>query len=115
MKSLGGKFKNVFLHNRWSPEDVTFHESDDQSTMRRTVTLPKTLPSYNTKMTKQQWINQGVDRLCDVLEEVEHRQEDIGKELQEQEKDVQCLDHNIDHIEYQIHHQTKIMNSIRKN
>jgi len=114
MKSLGGKFKNIFLHNHGSPEGVTIHESDDQFTMVRSKTLPKTLPSYNTKMTKQQWINQGVDRLCDVLEEVEHRQEDIGQELEEQEKHFQCLDHNIDHIEHKIHHQTKIMSNIRK-
>jgi len=115
INSLKGKFKNIILHNHGRHGGVAVHESDEESSqLRRVNTLPARLPSYDNKMTKQEWINEGVDRLCDALEEVEHRQEDIGKELGDQEKHFQCLDHNIDHIEHKIHHQTKIMNHMTK-
>merc|ERR1719233_1513020 len=100
-------------HSR-SDDDVA-HESDDESDdFGRSKTIPARLPSYDDKMTKQEWINEGVDRLCNVLDEVEHRQEDINVELGEQEKHFQSLDHNIDHLEHNIRHQTKTMSSIRK-
>jgi len=115
IKSLRGKFKNIIWHNHEDPE-VAVHESDDESviSVERRCTLPAKLPSYDTKMTKQEWIDKGVDQLCHVLDDVEYVQKDIGKKLGEQEKHFQCLDHNIDHIEHKIHHQTKIMNSITK-
>jgi len=115
MKSIRSKVKNIIWHKRRSSRGVIIHESDDQSAnLRRSNTIPARLPSYDDKMTMQEWINEGVDRLCHVLDEVEHRQEDISKELGEQEKHFQSLNDNIDHIEHKIHHQTKIMSRIRK-
>jgi len=116
MKSIRGKVKNMIWRRRGSTPGVVVHESDDESAnLRRSNTVPARLRSYNSdKMTKQEWINEGVDRLCHVLDEVEHRQEDISKELGEQEKHFQSLNDNIDHIEHKIHHQTKIMSRIRK-
>jgi len=115
MESIMGKVKNMILHNRGRSEGAVVHESDDESyDFKRSSTIPARLPSYNDKMTKQEWINEGVDRLCYVLDEVEHRQEDINLELGMQEKHFQSLDHNIDHLEHKIKHQTKIISSIRK-
>jgi len=115
MKSMRGKVKNIIWHKHGSSNLVVVHESDNESAnLRRCNTFPARLPSYDDKMTKQEWINEGVDRLCYVLDEVEHRQEDISVELGEQEKHFQSLDHNIDHIEHKIQHQTKIMSTIRK-
>eukprot|EP00495_Collosphaeridae_sp_1-RS-2012_P005729 TRINITY_DN5166_c0_g1_i1.p1 TRINITY_DN5166_c0_g1~~TRINITY_DN5166_c0_g1_i1.p1 ORF type:complete len:117 (+),score=14.67 TRINITY_DN5166_c0_g1_i1:277-627(+) len=103
MKSLRGKFKNIIWPNHGNSE-VTLHESVDESiNIARSCTLPTRLPSYHAKMTKQGWINKGVNQLCHVLENVEYRQKDIGRELEEQENYFQCLDHNIDHIEHKIH------------
>jgi len=115
MKSMKNKFKNIVCSKRGGPKGFVVHESDDISfDFTRSYTLPARLPSYDEKMTKQEWINKGVDQLCHVLDEVEHRQEDIGKELGEQEKHFQYLDHNINHVEHKIKNQTKIMSSIRK-
>jgi len=115
MESIMGKVKNMILPKRGRSDGVVVHEFDDEAhEFGRSNTIPARLPSYDDKMTKQEWINEGVDRLCYVLDEVEHRQEDINVELGEQEKHFQSLDHNIDHIEHKIQHQTKIMSSIRK-
>jgi len=115
MESLKSKFKNIIWSKPRGPQVVVVHESDDESSdTRRSSNLPPTLPSYHDKGTKQGMINEGVDRLWHVLDEVEHTQEDISKELGKQEKYLHCLDHNIDHIEHKIHNQTKIMSNIRK-
>jgi len=114
IKCLSGKFKNIIWHHHRNP-GVAVHESDDESVaFERSSRLPARLSSYHTKITKQEWINKGVNQLCHVLEEVEHRQKDMAKELGEQEKHFQCLDHNIDHIEYKINRQTKSMRNITK-
>jgi len=113
MESIMGKVKNMILLKRGRSDGVVIHDSDDEfDDFVRSSTIQARLPSHDDKMTKQEWINEGVDRLCYVLDEVEHRQEDINVELGEQEKHFQSLDHNIDHIEHKIQHQTKIMSSI---
>jgi len=115
MKSLKGKFENTTWRKPGSPQVTVIHESDDEcSNVRQCSNLPPRLPFNHDKVTKQGLINEGVDRIWHVLDEVEHTQEDIGKELGKQEKNLQSLDHNIDHIEHKIKNQTKIMRNIRK-
>jgi len=115
MESLRSKFKNNIWSKPGGPQVVVVHESDDESSdIRRSSNLPPRLPSNHDKGTKQGMINEGVDRLWHVLDEVEHTQEDISKELGNQEKHLHCLHQNIDHIDHKIHNQTKIMRNIRK-
>lgn len=115
MKSLKSNFKNTIWLKPGSPQVIVLDESDDEcSYVRQCSNLPPRFPSYHDKVTKQGLINERVDRLWHVLDEVEHTQKDIGKELGKQEKNLQSLDHNIDHIDHKIHNQTKIMRNIRK-
>jgi len=115
MESVGGKLKNIVWRKPARPQGIFIHECDDWSSNSRRCSNPSARhPSYNDKMTNQELIKEGVDRLVHVLDVVEHTQEDISKELGKQEKHLQCLDHNIDHIEHKIHNQTKIMKKVRK-
>jgi len=82
MKSPKGKLKNIICHsNHGTPHGVAVHESFNKSAIvQRSLPSPVSLPSCNSKISKQKWISKGVDQLCHVLGQVEHRQHEIGKD-----------------------------------
>jgi len=119
IRSVRGKLSNMVSWRSKSQHDRTsFGHYDDhpepESRFRRSVTMPKSLPSYrsNSNQTKQDQIHGGLEQLSHGLEIVEQKQLEIRDEFEHQEKYLKQLDHNIDHIDNRIHDQTNLMKTI---
>jgi len=115
MKSLGGKFINLVSGHPHHKPKVRESNHESENNIGRSSTQPIIcLPSYSRDKSKQEWLSQGVDQLCSLLDVVETRQKDIGNEIENQHENMKILDENIDHIEDKIGHQTNLMKSITK-
>lgn len=112
MNSIRGKLANLV----WSPKKHYHDDSwDDQptTTLKRSMTAP-ILPSYSNSQTKQEWMTEGVKKLGGAMTVLENQQLAMKHELGAQDKYLNKLDHNIDHIGKRIIHQTDLIHGIKQ-
>jgi len=117
MESLSNKLANIMFRKKplhFTSAQIYVPQKNKLGIgYRRSVTVPIELPSQ-TSMDKSEWISTGVDQLCHLLEEVEHKEIELAHELENQEEAMHQLDENMDHIEKKITNQTKVMSSMTK-
>jgi len=118
MRSLGGKMANLIFRNphhnvNSAPACESNHDSENNF-LRISAQPMVSLPSYSPTKSKQECISQGVEQLCSLLDVVEIKQLDIGKELEKQHETMEILDQNMDQLEDKIGQQTDLMKSMKK-
>jgi len=112
MQSVGNKLANIIFGK---PSSAPIYVSDDELDIgyRRSSSTPIKLPSRVGS--KSEWINDGIDQLCHLLDIVEHKEIELGYELEKEEEAMNRLDQNMDHIEEKITNQSKLMKSMTRN
>jgi len=111
MNSVGGKLANLV----WSHKKHFHDDSEDNkfTTLKRSMTAPVLFASYSTSQTKQEWMTEGVKKLGSAMNVLEHQQLEMKHEFEAQDKYLNKLDHNIDHIGNKIIHQTDLIHKIK--
>lgn len=114
MQSLGNKLANIMFRKPPHPTSAQVYKPDNEDKgLKRCSTTPIKLPSRRD-LNNEDWINAGMEKLYDALEEVEREEKVIEIKLIQQEGAIGQLDENIDHIEDKIAQNTKLMSSMTR-
>lgn len=113
MRSLADTFSNILFRSTKIREHSESEDEEPQNRIRRSVTEPMLLPSFSTKKSKQECIREGVHAIGDAMEILKEQQHTLKEELEHQEKYMNKVGNNMDHVEERILNQSDLINSIK--
>lgn len=114
MRSLAGTFSNIMFGSTKARDHSESEDEIPKTQLRRSVTEPMLLPSFSNKKSKQECIREGVHAIGDGLDILKEQQHFLEDELQHQEKYLNRVDHNMDHVGNRILYQSDLMKTIKK-